>query len=180
MEVPVFNNIEVFSNVQELAQRLRELQTVGEPAYLRFEIMQKKSMVMINPAANELFYIDRLGRPLLNDQSDIILGQLSPGIKLVDISRLEAEKNIYNRAGFHANQPVFDDSAWLNYARQQIEKAVAERLRTTVAEQPTEKAAERFQTTAPLRSKLNSFFGRKRSATEEPAPDATFTQKPRK
>jgi hypothetical protein len=178
MEVPVFNNIEVYSDVNELAQRLREMHSAGNPAYLRFEIMQKKSMLMINPAANELFYVDRLGRPLLKDQSDTILGQLPAQTKLVDISRLEAEKNIYNRAGFHANQPVFDDSAWLNFAKQQIEKA-AERTRTVVAEQPTEKA-ERFQTAAPLKSKLNSFFGREKPATQKPAPDTTFTQKPRK
>ncbi|MES2218055.1 MAG: hypothetical protein V4501_06560 [Pseudomonadota bacterium] len=138
------------NKMKEVAEELRRYYNAGETAYVAYEIGNKKALLMINSAANQVFYIDKHGRPLLELETNTLLAEL-PGIKIIDISRLESNANLYNRSGFHANQPIYTDLNWLDNAKEKIQtysnkENVAERYQTANATQ----VGSFFNKTKPL------------------------------
>jgi hypothetical protein len=91
------------------------------PAHELYENGEKKSLFMINPAAKKVYYVDKLHRPLLQFELDLIKQQLPQGFEVIDISRLESAKHIYS-PGFHSSQPMIHElDKWLAHAEQKIQ-----------------------------------------------------------
>jgi hypothetical protein len=138
-----------YATIDELVASLLK-QTA--PAYAIFEVGDKTSLFMINPVAKQVFYLDKLHRPLLPFQLDSINQQLPVGFTVTDISRIEASRNILNPHGFHSSQPMFDDmTKWEVYAKHKIEG----HSKVQVAD-VSELVADRIQIAPPP----NSFFAK--------------------
>jgi hypothetical protein len=144
----------IYASIEELVSSLLKQ---AAPAYAFYEVGDKTSLFMVNPAAKQIFYLDKLHRPLLPFQLDSINQQLPPDYSVTDISRIEASRNILNPHGFHSSQPMFDDKEkWVGYAKQKIEG-----YSRVQAAEVGELVIERIQIATPP----NSFFAK--SATRE-------------
>ena len=164
------------NNINDLATRLNQYYNAGTTDYARYEIRDKKSLLMVDPALKAVFYVDRHGRPLLDVEKDVLLANLPANVEIVDISRLASDKNADNRGGYHANQPIYNDSEWWDYATQKIQDQ-----RTIKAQEKApelkEPIVERFQTKqTPITQFFTSFRRRSSvSGKENAAPNANNT-----
>ena len=177
-------DVRLYSTLDDVAQCLRQFAHTDTIVYLRFEMLQKKSFFMLDPALKQLFYIDRLGHPLLKMQSDALLAVLPNATQLIDISRLTAEHNLHSQTGYHANQPVHEGAAWQQFALQQIQQYHQQQrlLRTPAAVKPGSVSNnERMNPLFSVAAKVNSLFGRKRALPSEAKTTATVSpQTPQK
>ena len=159
----------------ELAKVLQQLAAAVEPRFVRYEMNEKKSLFLINPAKDktQIYYNDRLGRVLLGLELDAIKNHFSNRtIEIIDIPKEQSRATISNLGldGFHANQPQpLQQDAWLKAGKEAL------KARANIAE-VKEDNAERY--TQQQQSPALSFFTQpKAPAKVAPVPPTTPSKK---
>jgi hypothetical protein len=152
--------------IAQIAKKLRQHYDDGVAEYESYEIGNKKSLFLINPTTNSLFYIDKFGRPLLEHERTALQDLLPSNVRIVDISREQSKENIYS-AGFHHNQPVPDDQQWLAHATKTIIDYAAKLVAQPEVSQDQISIAARFQ--KPAAHNLFKMFKKPVSAEKENA-----------
>jgi hypothetical protein len=144
-----------------LARVLEQLAAANEPRFVRYEFGGKKSLFLIDPDKNRIFYNDNDGRALMLHERTALLTRF-PEMTLIDIPREESQPTIGNLGlgGFHAKQRFPDNRIedWLKRGKQ----ALKERSGIEVKEESYTQAQQAFFATskpaahkAPVISKAN-------------------------